>query len=86
MTKLWLRLIKITRFRPLSGWVVLNSAPYKWLNYAIENGVCGADFVFRLFSVFSVKFAFKNPHKPQIHHTGAAWYKIHGYVYIIPYF
>lgn len=50
---------------------------YNWLNYAIENSVCGADFMFRLFSGFSLKFAFKNPQIPLFHHIGAEWYKTH---------
>ena len=73
-------------FRPLTGIEVINSTPYQWLNYAIENGLCGADFIFRLFSSFSLKLAFKNSQRPPFHHIGAEWYKIHGYVYIIPYF
>ena len=37
-----------TCFRPLTGIMVLNSTPYKWHNYAIENGVCGADFILKV--------------------------------------
>ncbi len=68
------------------GIMVLNSPPYQWLNYAIEKAICGADFIFRLLSAFSLKFAFKNSQRPPFHHIGAKWYKIHGYVHIIPYF
>ena len=74
------------RFRPLSGIMVLNSPPYQWLNYAVENGICEADFIFRLFSNFSLKLAFKNTQEPQFHLIGAEWHKIHGYAHIIPYF
>ena len=66
---------KASCFRPLAGIEVLNSTPYKWLNYAIENSVCGADFIFRLFSGFLLKFAFKKPQRPLFHHIGAEWYK-----------
>ena len=57
------------------GIMVLNSTPYRWLRYAIEKAICGADFMFRLFSGFSLKFAFKNPQRPPFHHIGAKWYK-----------
>ena len=62
-------------FRPLTGIMVLHSTLYKWLNYAVENSVCGADFIFRLFSDFSLKISFKNPQRPPFHHIGAEWYK-----------
>ena len=65
----------IQGFRPLTGIMVLNSTPYRWLRYAIEKAICGADFMFRLFSGFSLKFAFKNPQRPPFHHIGAKWYK-----------
>lgn len=32
--------------------MVLNSPLYGWRNYAIENGVCGADFIFAIFRRF----------------------------------
>ena len=54
----------------LTGIKVLNSTPYKWLRYAIEKDICGADFMFRLFSAFSLKVSFKNPHQPQFHPIG----------------
>ena len=50
-------------FRPLTGIEVLNSTPYKWLNYAVENGICGADFIFRLL----LFFRFKNHHTLHFH-------------------
>lgn len=39
-------------FRPLAGIKVLNSTPYGWLYYAIEKGICGADFIFCFFRNF----------------------------------
>lgn len=44
-----------TSFRPLSGIMVLNSPLYRWHNYAIENRVCGADFIFAVFSCFIMR-------------------------------
>ena len=76
----------ILSFRPLTGIQVLNSPLYKWLNYGIENRICGADFIFRLLSDFPLKFAFKNPQRPPFHPIGAEWYKIHKSIHIIPYF
>ena len=66
--------------------MVLNSTLYKWLNYAVENAICGADFMFRLFFDFSLKLSFKNHHKPPFHHIGADGIKPMKYIYIISYF
>ena len=71
----YLNFISIVKFPSPYGIMVLHSTPYQWLNYAIENGVCGADFIFRLFSAFSLKISFKNPQRPPFHHIGAEWYK-----------
>ena len=42
-------------FRPLAGIMVLNSPPCGWRNDAIENGVCGADFIFAIFRRFMLR-------------------------------
>ena len=47
-------------FRPLTGIMVLFSIPYVWRNYAMDFAFYGADFIFPLFSEFSVKRAIKN--------------------------
>ena len=71
-------------FRPLAGIEVLNSTPYGWRNYAIENRVCGADFIFLHFSGFFEKIIIIKSRDSHFHHIGAEWYKIHEYIYIIP--
>ena len=52
--------VKLGSFRPLTGIVVLISTLYGWRNYAMDFAFCGADFIFPLFSEFSVKRAIKN--------------------------
>lgn len=37
----------------------------------MDFAVCGADFIFLLFSCFSMKISIKSSHKPQFHHSGA---------------
>ena len=62
-------------FRPLSGIMVLNSPLTNGLTTPSKMAFAGADFIFRLFFAFSLKFAFKNPQRPLFHHIGAEWYK-----------
>ena len=83
----YLNFISIVKFPSPYGIMVLHSTPYQWLNYAIENGVCGADFIFRLFfCFFAENFLSKILKGRRFITSGRNGIKLMKYVYIIPYF
>ena len=57
--------------RPVAGIMFLNSTPYGWHNYAIENSVCGADFIFAVFSCFIMRMTSINSDIRHSHFGGA---------------
>lgn len=61
-------------FRPLAGIRFLNSTLYKWHNYAIKNGGCGADFIFAVFSCFIMRMTSINYGIRRSHFSGAESY------------